>query len=601
MDFSTLDLSVFIGYCCLIVGMGLYVSREKKGKKKTSSDYFLASKALPWWAIGSSLIASNISAEQVIGMSGSGYVLGLGIATYEWMAAATLLIVGKFFLPVFIKKEIYTMPQFLDLRYDGRVRTILAIFWLLVYVFVNLTSVLYLGALAMSTIMGVDFMYAIIGLALFSALYSIYGGLKAVAWTDVIQVIFLIGGGLITTYLAVQAVGGDAGFLGGMKELFARAPEKFDMIFEKGSMVVEGSKTKDAYIDLPGITVLIGGMWITNLYYWGFNQYITQRALAGKSLAEAQKGIVFAGYLKLFMPLIVVIPGIAAFLLMQDGVFLDMAVDGTVVPDKAYPALLNKFVPSGLKGLAFAALIAAIVSSLSSMINSTATIFTMDLYRNFMNKNASETQLVSVGRIVAAVSLVIAIFVAPALENFGQAFQFIQEFTGLVSPGVFVIFMFGLFWKKATANGAFWVAILTLPLSFGIKLLVPGLPFLDRMGIVFLTLSLVMILISSMATEGTKLRFTNTIYIALGIMGGLIVLDLVLGQYGFTYDDALRKLNVHAIAGLFLVSVVNLFRPLKDDDKRIEIDKNTFKTDQAFNIGSIGIVLILVVLYAVFW
>lgn len=534
MNFSGIDIAVFVGYCLIIVGMGLWVSRSKDGKEKTSEDYFLASKSLPWWAIGTSLIASNISAEQFIGMSGSGFAIGLGIATYEWMAAATLIIVGKFFLPIFLEKKIYTMPQFLEKRYDGRVRTILAVFWLLVYIFVNLTSVLYLGALSIQTIMGVDLMYAIIGLALFSLIYSIYGGLSAVAWTDVVQVIFLILGGLVTTYLALDAISDGQGVLAGASALFEKAPEKFDMIL---------SPDNEFYKDLPGISVLIGGMWIVNLNYWGCNQYITQRALAAKSLDEAQRGVIFAGYLKLLLPVIVVIPGMVAYVLAQDTnseFYRLMLADGKIKPDNAYPALLNQFVPVGLKGAAFAALAAAIVSSLSSMMNSTATIFTMDIYRNFFNKTSSEKNLVKIGRITSIVALVIAVIVAPSLGSLDQAFQFIQEFTGLVSPGIFAIFFFGLFWKKTTANAAFWVAILTLPLSWGFKMLFPALPFIDRMGVVFLIVSALAVFIT--LAEGKE-----------------------------------------------------------DSPNAIILPKGFFSTSTAFNIGAMGIIAILGLLYGLFW
>lgn len=491
MNFTALDITIFVSYCILIVAIGLLVSREKKGYKKNSSDYFLASKSLPWWAIGTSLIASNISAEQFIGMSGSGYAIGLGIASYEWMAAITLLIVAKFFLPTFIEKNIFTMPQFLEKRYDGRVRTSLAVFWILVYVFVNLASVLYLGALALQTIMGIKLIYGIIGLALFSGLYMIYGGLKAVAWTDVVQVVFLIGGGLLTTYFALNAVSDGHGAWQGLKMAYEQAPQKFEMIL---------SKSNPNYQYLPGISVLIGGMWIANLSYWGFNQYIIQRGLAAKSIPEAQRGLAFAAFLKILIPLIVVIPGIVAFVLKAD----------ISRPDQAYPWLLNSFLFSGGKGLAFAALIAAVVSSLSSIANSTATIFTMDIYKSYIGKEASENKLVLVGRIVSAIALLVAIIIAPFLASLDQAFQFIQEFTGFVSPGVVVIFVFGLFWKKATPNAALWVAILSIPLSFVLKFMAEGLviggnmivpvlvniAFLDRMGIVFLVLSAVMILIS---------------------------------------------------------------------------------------------------------
>jgi SSS family solute:Na+ symporter len=502
---APIDYIVFIGYCITIIAIGLWVSREKKGHEKDSKDYFLASQSLPWWAIGASLIASNISAEQFIGMSGSGFAMGLAISTYEWMAAATLLVVGKFFLPVFLKTGIYTMPQFLESRYDSRVRTIMAVFWLLVYVFVNLTSVLYLGALTLHTVLDVPMLYAIIGLSALAIVYSIYGGLMAVAWTDVVQVVFLVAGGLATTYLALDLVGG-GDVWAGLTALRQKAPEHFHMIFSEGQMMIPdgaGGK-KDAYLDLPGLSVLIGGMWIANLNYWGCNQYITQRALAAKSLDEAQKGIIFAGFLKLLMPLIVVIPGIAAYIIiMQEngvGTFTTAMTDtatGIIKSDKAYPALLN-LLPVGLKGVAFAALAAAIVSSLASMANSTATIFTMDLYKNFINPKASEGNLVKTGRIVALIAFGVAAVVAPALGALDQAFQFIQEYTGFVSPGVVAIFLFGFFWKRTTANAALFAAIVTIPLSALLKQLLPALPFIDRMGIVFLVLAVGIIAISLM-------------------------------------------------------------------------------------------------------
>jgi len=520
MNFSTIDIIVFIGYCIIIVGLGLWVSKDKKGHKKDSKDYFLASKSLPWWAIGASLIASNISAEQFIGMSGSGYAMGLAISTYEWMAAATLIIVGKFFLPIFLKNEIYTMPQFLEQRYNATVRTMMAIFWLLVYVFVNLTSVLYLGALSLETVMGIPLNYAIAGLALFAIIYSIYGGLTAVAWTDVVQVVFLIAGGLVTTYLALDIVG-DGNATKGFWLLRSEAADHFHMIFSEGQMMIPDGKggEKDAYLDLPGLSVLIGGMWIVNLSYWGFNQYITQRALAAKNLDEAQRGVIFAGFLKLLMPLIVVIPGIAAYVIINDpdmlmtmtdklGVDFKLALTdeatGYIKSDKAYPALLN-LLPVGLKGLAFAALAAAIVSSLASMANSTSTIFTMDIYRNYINTNANEDTLVRTGRIVSLTAFLIAAFVAPQLGVLDQAFQYIQEYTGFVSPGVFAIFFFGFFWKKTSSPAAMWAAILTIPLSTLLKFLPkmggPVIPFIDRMGIVFLIIAVLMVVISLMSKE----------------------------------------------------------------------------------------------------
>ena len=533
--FSAIDYIVFILYAVLILGVALWVSREKKGHVKNSNDYFLAGKALPWWAIGTSLIASNISAEQFIGMSGSGYAIGLAIASYEWMSAAALLIIARYFMPVFLEKKIYTMPQFLEKRFDNRVRTVLAVLWLLVYVFVNLTSVLYLGALAMNTILGVPLIYGIIALALFSALYSIYGGLKSVAWTDFIQVAFLIAGGLITAWVALDAVAGQYGVDGpmaGLVEMFKRFPDKFDMILERGQMMIPDGEggTRDAFQDIPGISVLVGGLWIANFYYWGFNQYIIQKGLAAKNIKQAQRGLAFAGYLKILVPFVVVIPGIAAYVL----------TDGTLNPsDKAYPYVLQ-LVPVGVRGIAFAALVAAIVSSLAAILNSTATIFTMDIYKHFMDQTASETRQVRVGRITSLAALVVAFFVArPLLGQLDQAFQFIQDFTGFITPGIVVIFFAGLFWKRATPNAALWSAILTVPISWAFYALT-DIPFMNRVGYVTLILAGILVLISRYETK-----------------------------------------EAHP--------------------KAIRIYKGMFHTGNVFNVMAIGIITILAVLYIILW
>ncbi|TQV80096.1 sodium/solute symporter [Exilibacterium tricleocarpae] len=466
MQLSNLDLAVLgiYGVCLLLIA--LYVSREKPGHKKNTRDYFLAGKALPWWAIGSSLIAANISAEQIIGMSGSGYLIGLGIATYEWTAAIALIVVGKYFLPIYLQKNIYTMPQFLEQRYDRRVRTVLAVFWLGVYIFVNLTAVLYLGGLAVNAVTGLDMYYAMLGLVAFSLLYSLYGGLKAVALTDIFQIVILMVGGFCLTAIALNEISESKGVYAGFMVLWDTMPEKFDMIL---------AQDHPFYKDLPGLSVLLGGLWIAHFAYWGINQYITQRALAAASLNEARKGILFAAGLKLILPLIVVIPGIAAVKLMP----------GLSPADRAYPALMQ-LLPSGFLGLTFAALVAAIVSSLSSMTNSISTIFTMDLYKSVLRKDSSERHLVFVGRTVSVVSLLIAVTVArPLLGQFSQAFQYIQEFTGFFSPGILVIFLLGFFWDKATSLSAIVAALASVILSFLMKVLLPDFPFLDRMGVAF--------------------------------------------------------------------------------------------------------------------
>jgi solute:Na+ symporter, SSS family len=528
---NTIDIIVFVLYCCLILFVAMWVSRRKKGELQTTKDYFLAGNTLPWWAIGTSLIAANISAEQLIGMTGSGYKMGLAIASYEWMAAITLIVVGKYFLPVFLDQKIYSMPQFLDIRYGSKVRTSLAILWLILYVFVNLTSIMYLGAVCIHKVFGINMYLAVLGIAVFSAVYTIIGGLKAVAFTDPIQVTFLLIGGLITTYLALDKYSGGAGFFTGMGMLINEFPQKFDMI------MLPDNKN---HHELPGWVAVFFILWIVNLNYWGCNQYITQRALAAKSLAEAQKGVILAGFLKILMPLIVVIPGIIAFGLHAP------VTDAT--SDETYPWLLNTFLVPGVKGIAFAALVAAVVGSLSSKTNSIATIFTMDIYKPYFGKETSDQDLVRIGKIATAVSLVIAILIAPQIGNLGGGFKFIQEFTGFFSPGIFVIFIFGLFWKRATEKGALWVALITLPVSMILYLFfgefesitIVNLPFLYRMGISFIILAALMILVS------------------------------------------IREQNV-------------------PDPRAVKITEGLFRTDKTFNIGAAVIVLIIVVLYSVFW
>ena len=480
MYLETLDLTVVAIYAGVLLFIAQWVSREKSGHQKDTKDYFLAGRSLPWWAIGASLIAANISAEQIIGMSGSAFVMGIAIASYEWMSALTLVIVAKYLLPVFLKHQIYTMPQFLEQRYDHRVRTVLATFWLGVYVFVNLTSILWLGALAINTITGLDITYAVILLAAFAAAYSLYGGLKAVALTDIIQVVLLVLGGLLIAYISMNEISGGAGVVAGFNMLVEQAPDKFDMIL---------SKDNPHYMSLPGISVLVGGMWIMNLSYWGFNQYIIQRALAAKSNREAQKGIIFAAFLKMLMPVLVVLPGIAAVILAPD----------LTAPDKAYPEVM-KLLPVGVKGLVFAALIAAIISSLASMMNSISTIFTMDIVAHHGDR--SEQQLVTIGRVTSLSALIIAVIIAkPLLGNFSQAFQYIQEFTGLFTPGIVAIFLLAIFWKKTTANGALWAAIGSAVFSIGCYFYWPSLPFIDRVGLAFVLCMLLGMLVSQLEGE----------------------------------------------------------------------------------------------------
>ena len=561
MNISTIDIIVFSSYCLLILFIGLYVSREKKGKEKSAEDYFLAGKSLPWWAIGASLIAANISAEQFIGMSGSGFALGLAIASYEWMAAITLLIVGKYFLPIFIEKGLYTIPEFIEKRFSTELKTILAIFWISLFVFVNLTTVLYLGGLALDTVIGTGdgsiLLNSIIGLALFAAAYSLWGGLAAVAWTDVVQVIVLVFGGLMMTYFALVNIGDGGSAIDGLKYVYETVPERFSMILSKGEIITPNGK--DAWFDLPGLAVLIGGMWVANLYYWGFNQYIIQRTLAAKSLEEGQKGIAFAAFLKLLIPIFVVLPGIIVYVMNLDanGILavdsLDqgfLGANGSIVNDNAAPWLIKEVIPIGLKGLILAALAAAIVSSLASMVNSTSTIFTMDIYKSIINKNADDKSLVKVGRIAGLVSLIIAILIAPQLKSLGQVFQYIQEYTGVVSPGILAVFLMGLFYKKASNNGAIWGVVSSIPIAMYFKVGPNGW--------------------SSLSIFNHDIPFMN-------------------------------QMLITCFATMFIIFIISKIEGNQDDPKGILITKKLFSTSPAFNISAFAVCIITAFLYAFFW
>ncbi len=581
MNFTTADTTVFIGYILIVVGFGFWIAR--KGGNDTPKDYFLASGALPWWAVGGSLIASNISTEQILGMNGSGYVMGMAIAAYELMAALTLLIVAKFFIPVFIKNGIYTMPQFLEKRYDNTVRTIMAFFWLALFLFVNITSIFYLGGLAIHTLTGYSLMSGIIFLALYSAVFSIFGGLKAVVWTDVIQVVVLIIGGLVAAHFVLDAVSGGGGFLGGLSALMEKAPEKFNMILEKDH---------PSYLDLPGISVLIGGLWIANLYYWGNNQYIIQRALAAKSIKEAQKGVAFAAVLKLLMPLIVVIPGIAAFVLQAD-------IDK---PDQAFPWVLSNFVGSGFRGLVFAALVAAIGSSISSMVNSVSTIFTLDVYKPLISPDKNDRHYVNIGKAAAAISLGVGVVLAPLLGNLDQVFQYIQEYTTFISPGVVAVFILGIFWKRATSRAALAAILISVPLSFFLKVYFPELPFIDRSAFTFLFITAMMVVISLLGTEKNGLPRVQDSMFRWIIIVFIIIISLPSG-IKFIFEDG----NVGSWFGYLIVGAcLALFAALLlerngNDQKELIVDQSLFKTDMIFNISTFVVSLILALIYIVFW
>ncbi|HVV05943.1 MAG TPA: sodium/sugar symporter [Puia sp.] len=559
---QTRDYIVFLIYFVIVAFYGWWIYNRKKAAHTSSKDYFLAEGSLTWWAIGASLIASNISAEQMIGMSGSGFKLGLAISTYEWMAAATLLIVAIFFIPVYLKNKIYTMPQFLSQRYNDKVAMIMAIFWLALYIVVNLMSILYLGALAVSGISGINIYASIILLAVFAIVITL-GGMKVIGYTDVIQVFFLILGGLVATYIALHLVAeksGQSGLLAGFKIMTTEANDHFHMIFKKDS---------PNYVSLPGLSVLIGGMWIVNLNYWGCNQYITQRAL-GADLKTARSGILYAAFLKLLMPVIVVLPGIGAYVLYQKGMFHTemLSSSGAVDVNKAYPNLMT-LLPAGFKGLAFAALTAAIVASLAGKANSIATIFTLDIYKKAINRNADERHLVRTGKITVIVSMLLAILmslvIGEKLMGEGkQGFNYIQEYTGFVSPGIFAMFILGFFWKRTTSNAALFATIggfvlscvlKFLPMWVNLSWLTPygffqpnpdnggkfEIPFLDRMGFVF----------------------------------------------------------VFCIAGMAIINFIENKRGVQP--KGLEVDASMFKVSKSFAVGALIICAILITLYTVYW
>ena len=625
MQLAGIDLIIFGVYIVGVILFGIWIANREKAA--TASDYFLASRSLPWWAVGGSLIASNISAEQVIGMNGSGFEIGLAIATYELMAAITLIMVAKFLLPVFLKKEIYTMPQFLEERYDSTVRTIMSVFWIILFVFVNIATVLYLGAVAIEQLLGLPIYVGIIGLVLYSACFSIFGGLRAVVWTDVVQVVVLLVGGTVAAWGILSYVG-DGSVFTGIANLYEAVPKHFDMIFSPDDTyrsTADGGALKPSFELLPGFAVLFGGMWIVNTYYWGNNQYIIQRALAAKDLPEAQKGVAFAAFMKLFIPFFAVLPGIAAFYLMTvEGKTVDIAK-----ADQVFPWVLGEYSSPGFRGLTFAAIVAAIGSSVSSMVNSASTIFTIDIYNKFFNTEASEKQQVRVGQMAAAAALVIGAVVAPLLDGAGQVFQVIQEYTGFISPGVFTVFIFGMFYRKGTAKAALAVVLLSVPLSVGFKFLMPGLPFLDRMAAIFLLSSILMIVLSAITSKtGPKadLKTLDADLDAPAVGSPALAKEMVsrstlrngvaLVIIGVGVATAVRlllqpvppvpELNVtgvpnwavYVFAILSVAALALLYTDKQPDDhKAIELEKQLFRTRLGFNVSAVAIILILALIY----
>ena len=633
--FAMIDYAIVVLYIILLVGLGFFLSRSKDGKEKSSNDYFLAGNTLTWWAVGASLIAANISAEQFIGMSGSAFASGIAIAAYELMAAATLIVVGKFLLPVMIERKIFTIPQFLRERYNWGVGLAFSIFWLFLYVFINLTSVAWLGALAIKQILGIpsapgmllgmeiDMTLMVIILILFiiAGIYSIYGGLASVAWTDVMQVTFLVGGGMITAYFALDFIAGSldiqGGALGALQEIMSKlgaieGDKHFNLVVTRNEALYP-EMTSDPYFTLPGIALIVGALWLTNLGYWGFNQYIIQKGLAAKSLSEAKKGMIFAAFLKILIPFIVCIPGVCAYYIMTQEPELYQSLAGEIArSDDAYPFLIRNFTPVVVKGLSFAALAAAVISSLASMFNSTSTIFTMDIYKQFINKGASDRKLVSVGRLTSVAALILALVaVYPIMGAADQAFQIIQEYSGFVYPGVVVIFGLGLLWKRASGVAAVVAAIGTFAFSVLFKFLLPEVPFLIRMGYVFMALVALFIILSLMSKKAVKADLLDEHTVKTQLFWSRVtfvvaIVSFALGVIG-VLNPTMRNNGFEAFFFLFaamLTISIYLCSNAKDkvqDPKAVKIDLAVFRSDAAFNWGAIGVVVILAILYYSLW
>jgi SSS family solute:Na+ symporter len=514
---SPLDIIVFLLYFAIVSGYGYWIYLRKKKATTDTKDFFLAEGSLTWWAIGASLIASNISAEQFIGMSGEGFFVGMAIAAYEWIAALALVIIAIWFIPIYIKNKIFTMPQFLTNRYNDTVALIMAVFWLFLYVFVNLTSILYLGAVAINGLVGGQYLHVIMVLLAVFALVITLGGMKVIGYTDVIQVAVLIIGGLATTYMALLIVSEEFGLgrdmIAGFKTLMTQAPDHFHMILEKPGPDASQEQI-NKYLIVPGIAMYFAGQWIVNLNYWGCNQYITQRAL-GADLQTARLGILFAALLKLMMPVIVMLPGIAAFVLYKNGSLPELEGGSK---DGAYSAILS-FLPSGLKGLSIAALTAAIVASLAGKANSISTIFTLDIYKKYLRPDASEKKLVWTGRVTIWIAMFVSVLFTwnDTLGIGGEGgFTFIQKYTGFISPGVFAMFILGMFWKRTTGSAAIAGVLAGFILSVFFNNYAPALlgnetllysafpngkggfeiPFLINMGWSFFFTMLLMIMIS---------------------------------------------------------------------------------------------------------
>ena len=639
--FETIDFIILVVYIILLVSLGMFLSRDKDGKEKSANDYFLAGNTLTWWAVGASLIAANISAEQFIGMSGTGYADGIAIAAYEVMAAVTLVVIGKFLLPTMIERKIFTIPQFLRERYNDGVGLAFSILWLFLYVFVNLTSVAWLGALAIEQILGLQGlvvsiggievsmrMIIILGLFLIAGIYSIYGGLASVAWTDVMQVTFLVGGGLVTAYFALCSVAGEDGtFIDGFNKVYTYLTTgdyandtHFHLVIQRSNALAHPhADGSNAFDNVPGIAAIVGGVWLTNLGYWGFNQYIIQKGLAAKSIEEAKKGLVFAGFLKILIPFIVVLPGICAYYMAQNADQFTHLQGSINVADDAYPWLIRNFTPTGIKGLSFAALAAAIISSLASMFNSTSTLFTMDIYKKYINKEAKDKTLVNVGRVVAVAALIIAaVAVKPLLGGLDQAFQYIQEYSGFIYPGIITVFGLGLLWKRASSTAAIWTAIITIPLGVIFKFAFPEVAFQFRAGYIFIIVVSFFILMSILdkkfvSVETPEAKDVKTMIKWAYILGTIGALCIIAGIVVVLMDNStllttyLNDIGFQAfilfgvLVGCNAVWLYSNSKDTKADPKALPVDLSLFRTTRGYTYGTIGICVITMILYILLW
>lgn len=638
--FEMVDFVILLVYLVMLVSLGIFLSSNSR--EGSTKDYFLAGNSLTWWAVGASLIAANVSTEQFIGMAGSGFADGIAIAAYELMAAITLVVIAKWLLPAMMDRKIFTIPQFLRERYNSGVGVAFSILWIFLFVFINLTSVAWLGALAIEQVLGLQGMTVqllpglnismrmiiVISLFLVAGIYSIHSGLTVVAWADVMQMIFIVGGGAVTAYFAVTAVvGNGSNALEGIEKVYSALTTGNHANDTHFHLIIQQSYNEKAFSNVPGIAAVVGSMWLTNLGYWCFNQYIIQKGLAAKSPDDAKKGFLFAGFLKILIPFITVLPGVCAFYMYQHADQYLEVQSRISVSDDAYPWLVRNFIPTGIKGLSLTALIASIISSLASMLNSTATLFTIDIYKKYIKPEASDRRLVNVGRIVSVAALFIALFtVHPLLGDLDQAFQYIQEYSGFIYPGIIIVFSLGLFWKRASTTAAIWTAILAIPLGVLLKVVMPEVPFLFRAGYVFIFLSFFFIVVSLLSKKNescdlpserdrhTMLKWSHILGFSgiISILAAAVVSIVCLFRDGeitpeesiFAYLNDIGFEAFYFFGAMLLTCAIFLNSNAlhtQQNPKAVPINLALFKTDRIYLYGSIFIIAIVTALYVMLW